>query len=123
MYRKYQNVAGMRGVYTNVHVYVRHVGKVVAVVRKHSVKEYECQAKNIHMHRENGPNPVVEAVPIRTETVRKRTETVRKRCKHGVHLHQAESVLYPCVRGIFPVMYLSESYFALKLPTCVTCAL
>ena len=46
---------------------------------------------------------VVEAVPIRTETVRKWTEVVRKRCKHGVHLQQAESVLCLCIQAIFPV--------------------
>ena len=51
-------------------------------------------------------NPVVEAVPIRTEMVRKWTEAVQKRCKHGVRLQQAESVLCPCVQAIFPVWVL-----------------
>ena len=32
---------------------------------------------------------VVEAVPIRTETVCKQTEAVRKRSKYGVHLYTA----------------------------------
>ena len=46
---------------------------------------------------------VIEAVPIRTETLCKRTEAVHKWCKDGVRLQQAESVLCPCVRAIFPV--------------------
>ena len=49
-----------------------------------------------------GRNPVVEAVPIQTETVCKWTEAVRKRCKDGVRLQQAESVLCLCVWAIFP---------------------
>ena len=46
---------------------------------------------------------IVEVVPLRTETVCKRTEAVCKQCKYGIRLQQAQSVLCPCVRGIFPV--------------------
>ena len=53
-------------------------------------------------HFDNG-NAVVEAVPIRTETVRKRTKAVGKRCMYSVRLQQAEYVLCPCVWSIFPV--------------------
>ena len=64
----------------------------------------------------DGRNPVVEAVPVRTEKVRKQTEAVHKRCKYGVHLQQAESVLCPCIRAIFPVHpVLGVKYLAITL--------
>ena len=94
-------------------LYIVHVG-VAGVDGLPSFTNTGKMART-HGHRTNSI-PVVEAVPIRTETVRKRTEAVRKWCKHSVRLQQAESVLCPCVRAIFPVQMSHLDQFL--LPRC-----